>query len=127
MYMYYHMSHAIRKPDFCICEHKGTDQLCSNCTADQHLGIRYTDSTFPALLIPKISKHTKTTYNIASQRDHYIIFRGCWMRAISATRREVINTSLCMVSISTALCQGKKEKQVRKLFVMMNNCFNVLF
>ena len=28
---------------------KGTDQLCSNCTADQHLCFRYTDSTIPLL------------------------------------------------------------------------------
>ena len=27
----------IRKPTVCICENKGADQLCSNCTADQHL------------------------------------------------------------------------------------------
>ena len=28
------MSRIMRKPDFCICENKGADQLCSNCTAD---------------------------------------------------------------------------------------------
>ena len=27
----------LRKPDFCICENKGANQLCSNCTADQRL------------------------------------------------------------------------------------------
>ena len=45
----------MRKPDFCICKNKGTDQLCSNCTADQPLCFRYSDSTFPLLLIAKIS------------------------------------------------------------------------
>ena len=35
-----HMSRIMRKPDFCICENKGADQLCSNCTADQHLCFR---------------------------------------------------------------------------------------
>ena len=35
----------MRKPDFCICENKGADQLCSDCTADQHLCFRYSDST----------------------------------------------------------------------------------
>ena len=49
------MSHVMRKPDFCLCEDKGADQLCSNCTADQRLCFRYTDSTFPHLLIPKVS------------------------------------------------------------------------
>ena len=44
-----------RVPDFCICEDKEADQLCSNCTADQRLCFRYTDSTIPPLLILKIS------------------------------------------------------------------------
>ena len=35
---------------------KGADQLCSNCTADQRLCLRFTDSTIPPLLIPKISR-----------------------------------------------------------------------
>ena len=34
----------MRKPDFCLSENKGADQLSSNCTADQRLCIRYTDS-----------------------------------------------------------------------------------
>ena len=29
------MSLVMRKQTFCICENKGADQLCSNCTADQ--------------------------------------------------------------------------------------------
>ena len=43
----------MRKQDFYLCENKGADQLCSNCTADQHLCFCYTDSTIPPLLIPK--------------------------------------------------------------------------
>ena len=31
------MSHVMREPDFGLCENKGADQLCSNCTADQLL------------------------------------------------------------------------------------------
>ena len=27
----------MRKPVQCLCENKGSDQLCSNCTADQRL------------------------------------------------------------------------------------------
>ena len=46
----------MRKPDFCICENKRADQLCSNCTADQRLCIRYSDSTTHLLLIAKISR-----------------------------------------------------------------------
>ena len=33
------------KPTICIGENKGTDQLRSNCEADQRLCFRYTDST----------------------------------------------------------------------------------
>ena len=45
----------MRKQYYCICETKGADQLCSDCTADQHLCFRYTDSTIPPLLIFEIS------------------------------------------------------------------------
>ena len=45
------MSHVMRKPDFCLCENKGADQLRSNCEADQRLCFRYLDSTIP--LLPK--------------------------------------------------------------------------
>ena len=40
----------MRKPDFCICENKGADQLCSNREADQRLCFRYSDSAIPLLL-----------------------------------------------------------------------------
>ena len=33
----------MRKPAFCICKHKGADQL--RIEANQHLGFRYIDST----------------------------------------------------------------------------------
>ena len=46
------MSRVMRKPDFCQCKNKGPDQLCSDCTADQCLCFRYTDSMVP--LLPKI-------------------------------------------------------------------------
>ena len=37
----------MRKPDFCICENKDTDQLRGNREADQRLCFHYTDSTIP--------------------------------------------------------------------------------
>ena len=49
------LSHVMRKTDFCLCENKDTDQLCSNCTADQCLCFRYWDSTIPLLLKSEIS------------------------------------------------------------------------
>ena len=45
----------MRKPDFCLCEKKGADQLYSNCTADQRLCFCYADSIIPLLLKSKIS------------------------------------------------------------------------
>ena len=32
-----YMSRIMRKPDFCLGENKGADQLRNNCKADQHL------------------------------------------------------------------------------------------
>ena len=49
------MSRIMRKPDFCLYENKGTDQLCSNCEADQCLFFHYTYSSTPLLPISKIS------------------------------------------------------------------------
>ena len=43
-----------RKTNICKCEKKGADQLCKNCTADQRLYIRYTDSAIPLLLKSEI-------------------------------------------------------------------------
>ena len=39
------LSRIVRKPDFCLCENKGADQLRGNREADQRLCFRYTDST----------------------------------------------------------------------------------
>ena len=50
-----HMSRVMRKPDFCLCENKGADQLRSNCEADQRLCFRYTDSTLSLLIKSEIS------------------------------------------------------------------------
>ena len=53
------MSRAMIKPDFCLGENKATDQLRSDCDADQRLCLRYTDNTIPPLLISKIKKKSK--------------------------------------------------------------------
>ena len=42
---------GMRKPAICVCEIKGTDQLHVNKhAADQHLRLRYIDSTIPLFL-----------------------------------------------------------------------------
>ena len=52
----YKMSLCVRKPTICMGENKDADQLRGNREADQRLCFRYTDSTFPPLLIPKFSR-----------------------------------------------------------------------
>ena len=52
----YMTSRDVRKPDFCLGENKGADQLRSNCEADQRLCFRFTDTTIPLLCISKISR-----------------------------------------------------------------------
>ena len=42
-----YLSHCVTKPTICICESKGSDQLCGNREADQRLCFRYRDSTMP--------------------------------------------------------------------------------
>ena len=43
------------RPDFCICENKGADQLCGYRAADQHLFFRYIDVIIPLLSKSEIS------------------------------------------------------------------------
>ena len=45
----------MRKPDFCLGENKGADQLRRNREADQRHCFRYSDSTIPLLLKSEIS------------------------------------------------------------------------
>ena len=45
----------MKRPDFSLCENKGADQLCSNCTADQHHCFCYMASTIPLCHISKNS------------------------------------------------------------------------
>ena len=59
----------MRKPDFCICENIGADQLFSYSTADQHLCFRYTDSTIP----PKYN----SSYTYIQNFKILALFFGC--------------------------------------------------
>ena len=45
----------MRKPEICLCENKGADQLRGNREADQRLCFRYSDSTIPLLPQSEIS------------------------------------------------------------------------
>ena len=52
----YDKSLCVRKPTICMGENKDADQLRGNRETDQRPCFRYTDSTFPPLLIPKFSR-----------------------------------------------------------------------
>ena len=52
----FNLSLCVRKPTICMGENKDADQLRGNREADQRLCFRYTDSTFPPLLISKFSR-----------------------------------------------------------------------
>ena len=54
----------MRKSTNCICENKGADQMCSNCTADQRICFRYTTSTIPLLLQSEISSFKPSSVTV---------------------------------------------------------------
>ena len=60
------MSLVTRKPMFCICEYKDTDQLRGNPEADQRLCFRFTDSKIPLLSKSKIGSPSIASYNYYS-------------------------------------------------------------
>ena len=60
----------MRKPAFCICENKDTDQLRGNREDDQRFCFRYTDSTIP---LTSYVRNFKTL----------VIFLSCTARFVS--------------------------------------------
>ena len=58
---------CIRISTICICETKGPDQLCSNCTADLGLCFLSTDSIISLLLNSKNFKFLAFFYDCAGQ------------------------------------------------------------
>ena len=64
----------MRKPTICIGENKAADQLCSNCTADQRLCFRYTDSTILFFLNPKFQASSP----LLGLYRSVCVGPGCW-------------------------------------------------
>ena len=54
----------MRKTEFSLFENKGTNQLHSNCEADQRLCFCYTDSKIPPLLMAKISSFCRSSETV---------------------------------------------------------------
>ena len=93
----------MRKPAFCICENKDTDQLCGNSTADQRLCFRYMDSTF--LLLPKSKISSLLPSSVAVQPG----LRQTWS--------EILKTGFLTTRLISVL--------IMKLTVCSNNLKNI--
>ena len=94
----------MRKPDFCLCENKGADQLRSNCEADQRLCFRYTDSTLSLLIKSQISS----------------------FYAASGT----VHVGLCQTWLETpktGFLASRLTWCLRELYLLVGRYFNVLF
>ena len=78
------MSRVMRKPTICICEHKGTDQLCNNCEADQRLCFATRIVNFLFFLNPKFpaSSHLLCLYSSVCVRP--VRKPYCWFSHVKA-------------------------------------------
>ena len=81
----------MRKPTICMGENKDADQLRGNREADQRLCFRYTDSTFPPLLIPKFSRVWVSSVTVQAGLCHtwsetqivgFLMHRLKWLRVL---------------------------------------------
>ena len=66
------MSCDVRKPDFCLCENKGADQLPSNFEADQRLCVRYTDSAISLLPKSEISSFKPASVTVTASESRFM-------------------------------------------------------
>ena len=57
----------MRKLEFCMCDNKDTDQLHSNCEADQRLCFCYIDITIPLPSKSEISSRFCTAWFVSDQ------------------------------------------------------------
>ena len=100
-----HLSLRVRKPTICLCENKDADQLCSNCTADQRLCIRYSDSTIPSS--PQIQNFKLLTIfcDCAGRFvSDLVVYPNCWFSHAQAHFRLGIDYS------ATFLCKPNYMK-----------------
>ena len=93
----------MRKPDFCLCENKGADQLRSNCEADQRLCFRYTDSTLSLLIKSEIS-----SFYAASGTVHVGLCQT-WLETPKTGFLASRLKSLYMLSFSLKLTVGESK------------------
>ena len=85
------LSRIVRKPDFCLCENKGADQLRSNGEADQRHCFRYTDSTISLLHISKAS--SALDFVCTAWFVSYLVGNPiCWF---SNAKAHILNELIC--------------------------------
>ena len=96
-----YLSRDARKRDFRLCENKGADQLCSNCTADQHLCFRHSDSTISVLPKSEISSFLPSSETV----------QACLCRTRSETPKTGFLTS-GLISIATLSCPLNQADQL---------------
>ena len=83
----------MRKLTFCIAEHKGTDQIRSNCEADQRLCFCNTDSTIPRTFLIKTFKHLAIFYACTARfvthlfGNHIVGFLIMWLISLKCSSK----------------------------------------
>ena len=66
----FYLSRCIRKPTICICENKGADQLCGNCTARILKFLFFLNPKFPA------SSHHSLIFVRPGPKPRLLVFSG---------------------------------------------------
>ena len=102
----------MRKPAFCICQNKGTDQLRSKRAADKHLGFSYIESTIPLLPKSEIPKKKKKKKKLREKSTQTQRGRGNRQIQTSTNRtnvRKALRLALSSPSEVTAILKGLKN------------------
>ena len=102
------LSRLMRKQTICIGEHKGADQLRSNCEADQRLCFRYSDSTIPLLLIPKFQASSSFLCLYRSVCVGLVRKPHCWFshKAAQLVHTLITGNPICLVHVVMTASTG---------------------
>ena len=95
------------KSDFCLCENKGADQLCSYSTADQRLCFRYMDSTIPLL---KSRTSSFKAASVTSQTGLCQTWSETTMTCFLASRLKIFHTA--EANDSTDFLEGLQSHRI---------------
>ena len=103
----------MRKPAFCICENKDTDQLRGDREADQRFCFRYTDSTIP--LLPKSEILSLYVSSVIAQADLCRTWSETPKTSFLITRLIFINKEkVCCKNLSIIYIECLKAYSVSK-------------